>query len=104
MPVGNGRSRGARGKRTAQAKTSSTPEFAVHFGDFRIQSGFVGNAMQTLDLGMFTLVIGRREARTRLEHTHLRRVFEPFRQQRDDGGVDVVYRLAQRGDFRCARR
>ena len=25
MPVGNGRSRGARGKRTAQAKTSSTP-------------------------------------------------------------------------------
>ena len=49
-------------------------EFAVHFGDFRIQSGFVGNAMQTLDLGMFTLVIGRREARTRLEHTHLRRI------------------------------
>ena len=56
--------------------------------------------MQTLDLVIFTLVIGRREARTRLQHAHLRRVFEAFRQQGDHGRIDIVDRLAQRGDFR----
>ncbi len=70
-------------------------EFAIHLGDVRIQSGTDRDAVQPLDLVMLALVVGRSEARTRLQHPHLRRVFESFREQGDDGRIDVVDGLAQ---------
>ena len=56
-------------------------EFAVHFGDIRVKTGIDGNAMQPFDLVVLTLVVGRGEAGTRLEHAHLGRVLESFREQ-----------------------
>ena len=76
---------------------SSHHEFAVHFGDFPDQSSFVGNAVQTFDLGMFTLVISRRENAP--SHTTCDVYLNRSASSETSGSVDVVYRLAQRGDF-----
>ena len=65
-------------------------EFAIHFGDIRVKTRVDGNAMQTFNLVVLTLVIGRCKACTRLQHAHLGRVFEAFRQQGDDGRIDIV--------------
>ena len=54
-------------------------EFAVHFGDIGVKTRVDGNAMQTFNLVVLTLVIGRSKARTCLQHAHLGRVFEAFR-------------------------
>ena len=56
-------------------------ELAIHLGDVRIQAGFDGDAVEPFDLVALALVVGRGEARARLEQAYLLRVFESFRQQ-----------------------
>ena len=65
-------------------------ELTVHFGDFGVEPGIDGDAVEALDLIVLTLGVFRGESGIGFEHTNLRGGFETLGQQGYGRRIDII--------------
>ena len=59
-------------------------------GEDRVQAGLLSQCPQTCHLLLLAPGVGRRQIESGLEQSHLLSAAEPFGQEMDEGGVEVV--------------